>query len=94
MLDDATKEKVTECGRAMLSIEQTAIICDLPADECRLEFYDRKSEFHLAYRKGQLESIIAVRMRIIEDARNGSGPAQMETFKMFKEFKLSDFDEY
>jgi hypothetical protein len=81
-------EYITRMAAAALSIDDIADVLTVPRDELQSQFDDQNSAVFQAYRKGHLSTLLATNERIIKDAQNGSGPAQVMVRKMLDDAQL------
>lgn len=85
-------EKVKEYAAMFLTLDDIAVLICRDPEEIREAFLDKSSEFHKAYRIGQVTSKLTLRRPVIKLAEHGSPQAELLADKYISEQSMSELD--
>ncbi len=83
-------EQVRECGRLAMGIEDVAVVIGLPLCEVYADFEER-GELYTAYRRGQIETKMALRGARLREAKDGDMEAGEEIMRLIREINIEQY---
>jgi len=81
---------VEEFAELHFSIEQIAIFTGREPLELKVLFVKKDKDFYTSVMRGRLKSEYALRKTVLQDAKNGSSPAQAQFINIIKKTKMDD----
>jgi len=81
---------VRECGRLAMGIEDVAVVIGLPLCEVYADFEER-GELYTAYRRGQIETKMALRGARLREAKDGDMEAGEEIMRLIREINIEQY---
>ncbi|WP_338812721.1 hypothetical protein V9L05_15250 [Bernardetia sp. Wsw4-3y2] len=81
---------VEDFAELHFSIEQIAIFLGKEVSELKLLFRKKGNNFYNSVMRGRLKSEFALRKTVLQDAKNGSSPAQAQFLSIIKNTRLED----
>jgi hypothetical protein len=83
-------EQVRECGRLAMELEEVAVLAGLPLSEVFADF-EAHGELYTAYRRGQVETKMALRGAVLREARSGEPGAVEEMNRYMRELDIIQY---
>lgn len=83
-------EQVRECGRLAMALEDVAVLAGLPLSEVFADF-EAHGELYTAYRRGQVETKMALRGAVLRKARSGEPGAVEEMNRYMRELDIMQY---
>ena len=90
LMDEKILEQVTECGRLALGLEDVAVLVGMPLSEV-FEDFEERGELYTAYRRGQIETKMALRGAVLREAKSGEPGAVEEMNRYIREIDLEQY---
>ncbi len=82
-------QQIEKFAGMALSMEQVGIVMDAEPNDWAREMQS-KGEAYRAYMKGFLMNEVAIRASVMDLAKNGSAPAQVEALRMISDAKCEN----
>ena len=83
-------EQVTECGRLAMELEEVAVLVGMPVSELYYDF-EAHGELYTAYRRGQVETKMALRGAVLREAKGGEPGAVEEMNRYMRELDIMQY---
>ena len=77
MDQETTLQQIEEYASLFFTIREISLLLDLDPDLLRREIRHGRSDIALAYQRGKLKSLVAIRKMTVEFAKKGSPQAEM-----------------
>ena len=88
MLNKEQLEQLEELGAAFTSIEDAAVILQVNYVNLGTRIACKESEEHQHYHRGRLKSEFETRQSIVNQAKQGSSPAQVLAMRLINDLKM------
>ena len=77
MDQETTLQQIEEYASLFFTIREISLLLDLDPDLLRREIRHGRSDIALAYQRGKLKNLVAIRKMTVEFAKKGSPQAEM-----------------
>ena len=77
MDQETTLQQIEEYASLFFTIREISLLLDLDPDLLRREIRHSRSDIALAYQRGKLKNLVAIRKMTVEFAKKGSPQAEM-----------------
>lgn len=89
-LTEEELKTVEELSELHFSVEQIAIFLGKEVLELKVLFIKKENDFYNSLMRGRIKSEVALRKTVLQDAKNGSSPAQAQFLNIIQKTKLQD----